>query len=52
MVRIPLGGPRQEEFAKRLKFPEGHKFAVGVILGTINSGKAPHELDKSKVTYV
>jgi len=52
MVRVPLSGPRGDEFKKRLKFPEGYKFAVGVLAGGIKSGKEPHELDREKVTYV
>ena len=52
MAGIPLEGPRREEYAKRLKFPVGYKFAIGLIAGTANSGKAPHELDESKVTTV
>ena len=52
MAGIPLTGPRGEAFKKRLKFPAGYEFAVGVIAGEILSGKEPHELDRSKVTYV
>ena len=52
MARMPLEGARGEEFKKRLKFPEGYTFACGVAIGTINSGKEPHEHDKSKVTYI
>jgi nitroreductase len=52
MAGVPLGGPRGDEFKKRLSFPEGYEFAVGVLIGTVNSGKEPHELDMGKVTYV
>ena len=52
MARVPLSGPRGDEFIKRLKFPKGYDFAVSVIAGEIRSGKAPHELDRGKVTYV
>ena len=52
MARTPLDGPNGGEFKKRLKFPEGYSFEVGVIVGTANSGKEPHEHDMSKVTYV
>ena len=52
MARVPLEGPKGEEYKKRLKFPGGYSFAVGVIVGTANSGKEPHEHDLSKVTYV
>ncbi|MCL2047345.1 MAG: nitroreductase [Defluviitaleaceae bacterium] len=40
------------EFAKRLKFPDGYSFGMSVGVGQINTGKAPHELDKNKVTYI
>jgi len=52
MAGIPLSGPHGEELAKRLKFPNGHRFAIAVLVGAAKSGKAPHELDKSKLTYV
>jgi len=52
MASRPFLGRRGDEFKKRLKFPDGYKFAVGVLIGTARSGKEPHEKDKSKVTYI
>ena len=52
MAGVPLKGPRGEEFKKRLQFPEGFKFCIGILVGTVNTGKEPHELDRSKVTYI
>jgi len=52
MARIPLSGSKGEDFIKRLKFPEGMEFCMSVCVGYANSGKAPHELDRSKVTYI
>ena len=52
MLRVPLDGPKGEAFKKRLKFKDGYKFAIGVLIGTEKSGKAPHEPDHSKVTYI
>jgi len=52
MAGIPFSGPRGDELKKRLKFPEGHRFAISVLAGAAKSGKAPHELDKGKVTYI
>ena len=52
MAGQPLGGPRGEEFKKRLKFPQGHIFGIGILVGVPNSSKEPHELDMGKVTYV
>ena len=52
MARIPLNGPKGEEFQKRLKFPEGYEFGIAILIGKAKSGKEPHELDMTKVTYV
>lgn len=52
MAKIPLNGPRGEEFKKRLKFPEGHTFGMAICVGNVQTGKAPHEHDTSKVTYI
>ena len=52
MANLPLTGPRGDEFKKRLKFPDGYEFAIGILVGTPNVGKEPHELDYSKVSYV
>jgi nitroreductase len=52
MARIPISGPKGEELTKRMKFPEGYGFGIAVLVGHANSGKAPHELDKSKLTFL
>jgi nitroreductase len=52
MAGIPLNGSRSNEFKKRLHFPDSYGFSISVVLGTAKSGKAPHELDMSKVTYI
>jgi nitroreductase len=52
MAGIPLGGPKGDEYKKRFGFPEGYTFAIGVLVGEINSGKEPHEHDRSKVSYI
>ena len=52
MAAIPINGPKGGEIKRRLKFPEGVEFAVGILAGTANSGKEPHELDPGKVVYV
>ena len=52
LAGVPFGGPRGEELKKRLKFPEGHSFAIAILVGKPKSGKEPHELDMSKVTYI
>jgi len=52
MAGVPLNGPKAEEYKKRLNFPEGHTFAIGILVGEIISGKEPHEHEKSKISYI
>jgi len=52
LAGVPLTGPRKEEYRKRLGFPDGYEFAIGILVGTIKSGKEPHEWDLSKVSYI
>ena len=52
MAGTPLNGPRGEEFKKRLKFPDGYVFSLGVLIGAAKTAKEPHELDKSKITFI
>jgi nitroreductase len=52
LFRVPLGGPKGEELKKRLKFKDGYRFEVGIIAGTVKSGKKPHDPDYGKVTYI
>ena len=52
MANVPLTGPRGDEFKKRMGFPDGYEFIIGVLVGAPNTGKEPHELDHSKVAYV
>ena len=52
MARIPLEGEKGADFLARLNFPEGYSFAMSVGVGGVKSGKTPHELDPSKVTYI
>jgi hypothetical protein len=52
MANIPLSGSRGEEFKKRMKFPDGYGFGIAILVGEVKTGKEPHELDMSKVTYI
>ena len=52
MAGIPLAGPNGDEIKKRLKFPDGYHFVIGILVGAANSGKEPHEFDRSKVTML
>ena len=52
LMRLSLEGEKGKDFIRKLKFPEGMKFGMSVLVGKVKTPKAPHELDKSKVTYV
>ena len=52
MAGIPLNGPRGEELKRRLQFPGGYGFGIAILVGVARSGKEPHELDMSKVTFI
>ena len=52
MMRIPLEGERGNEFISKLKFPEGMKFGMSVLVGKAKTQTTPHALDKTKITYV
>lgn len=52
LARIPFSGGKGQEFKKRMKFPEGYVFGMTVLVGAAKSGKAPHDLDHAKVTYI
>jgi len=52
LIRVPLGGEKGDEFKKRLNFPDGYKLSISVVVGTGNSGKVPHDMTPSKVTYI
>ncbi|MDR0322298.1 MAG: nitroreductase family protein [Treponema sp.] len=52
MAGIPLSGPKASDLKKRLKFPDGYDFGIAVLVGAAESGKEPHELDMTKVTYI
>ena len=52
MAGIPFSGGRGEELKGRLGFPEGYRFEISILVGTVNSGKDPHELEPGKVTYI
>lgn len=52
MAGLPLGGPKGEEFKKRMRFKDGYEFAIGILLGTANTVSKPHEIDMEKVTYI
>ncbi len=52
MARLPLLSARGKEFTQKLRFPDGYVFGMAVLVGNSKSGKAPHDLDWGKVSYV
>ena len=52
MAGIPLSGSRGDEFKKRMQFPDGYNFGIAILVGTVKTGKEPHELDMSKITFI
>ena len=52
MARMPLGGPKADYFKSKINLPDGFVFGMAVCVGVPVSGKAPHDLDYSKVTYI
>ena len=52
MARMAFDGAKGEAFKKRIQLPDGYSFGMSVCIGTALSGKAPHELDMQKVTYI
>ena len=51
MAGIPLSGSRGDEFKKRMQFPDGYGFGIAILVGTVKTGKEPHELDMGKVIF-
>jgi len=52
MAGVPINGPKAKEYQKRLGFPEGYTFEIGVLVGEIISGKEPHEHERGKISYI
>ena len=52
MANIPLSGARGDEFKKRMRFPDGYNFGIAILVGTVKTGKEPHELDRNKLTFI
>ena len=49
MAGLALEGERDDEFYERLEIPDGYGFGMGVLIGTPNSSKPPHELEWDRV---
>jgi len=35
-----------------MRFPDGYDFGIAILVGTVKTGKEPHELDIKKVTFI
>jgi len=50
MPRVLFSGPQGEALSKRLRIPDGYRFALSVMLGyAAGESKAGHEIDPSKI---
>jgi len=52
MAQVALDGQKGDEYKKRLGFPEGFSFAIGVLIGEIGTAREPHKHNLSKVSYI
>ena len=52
LLRMPFDGKHGEEFKKLLQFPDGYEFVISILVGKVKTGKPPHDLDRSKVSYI
>jgi len=52
MAGLPFSGGRGEEFKEKFKFEKGYEFGMSVLVGYANTGKEPHEHDKSKIIFI
>ena len=52
MAAIPLSGSRADEMKKKLQFPDGFAYTIGILLGNAKSGKTPHAKDFGKVKMI
>jgi nitroreductase len=52
MPKYGLTGEGSEEFCKKLKFPEGYSFKVGIAVGIPAQSPAAHEIHAGKVDYI
>ncbi|MDR3207791.1 MAG: nitroreductase family protein [Oscillospiraceae bacterium] len=45
-------GPKGPDFARRLKFPEGHRFAVAIAVGYPTVTKEAHPVAEGRIDFV
>jgi len=52
MAAMPFNSPQGDYFKKRIGWPAGFDFGMGICIGYGNTTKEPHEIDLSKVSYI
>ena len=52
MAAIPFNNPGCCDFKRRVGWPVGYEFGMGICVGYGNTSKAPHEINLDKVRYV
>ena len=52
MTEIPFTGEAGAEYRKSVGWKDGYTYGIGILVGYVNSGKDPHEINLSKVSYV
>ncbi|GHT82086.1 nitroreductase [Actinomycetota bacterium] len=52
LAGIPLSGPRADEFAEILKFPDGYEFGIALLVGKTTTEPTPHEVNREKLTFI
>jgi len=52
MAAIPFNSPKGDDFKKRVGWPDGFEFGMGICVGYGNTTKEPHEINPDKVKYL
>lgn len=52
MIRFAFAGEKAEYFRQKLAVPEDFEIAIAVLVGEAERKAAPHEPDKSKVSFI
>lgn len=52
LARLAFESNEREALEKALRFPEGNRFVISVAIGTPEDDKAPHALNRDKITLI
>ena len=52
LARLAFESNEREALEKALRFPEGNRFVISVAIGTPDDDKAPHALNRDKITLI